>query len=332
MPITFQCPACYAMLKVPDDTVGKQAKCPRCGQIVTISAGAPAAPSSDMGAAVPPPIGGEPPRPQEPTSVNPYAPPQAQTSYLAPIDRGTIEPQIISFSETFNVTWRLFFDNIGPFLGMGALLFGLTFVGNMFVNFISLFFAAAGDDEAMIFLGIIVLIFSVLMAAVSMWLQGGMLRYSVELAKGMRPNFGRIFLPVNQFLGYFAVVILLSLIVTAGFILLILPGIILMLMLFCAPAVYLDGKAGVIESFSVSRTITRGNRLTIFGLVLVNTILAFLATVLTCGLAGILAPAFFSLLTAVIYTRSAGLFASARPPMAQMPPPSWMPGPSPGLR
>jgi len=279
----------------------------------------PNEPDFGVGPAGPPPIG-EPPVPPVPPDGNPYAPPQTPVSYLPPVDQGVIEPQIISFSETFSTTWKMFFDNFGPFLGMGALLFGLTFIGNILLNVVSFASMAMEDEAASVVLGIFMFVLLLVMIAANMWLQGGMLRYSVELAKGMRPTFGRVFLPFDRFLGYFAVTLLLGLAMSVGFILLIIPGIILMLMFFCAPAVYLDGKAGILDSFSVSRNITRGNRLTILGLFLVNSLLAFLATVFTCGLAGLLTAPFFALLIAVIYTRSAGLFASARPPVAQVSP------------
>ena len=331
MPIEFQCPACQAALRVPDTAIGKQAKCPRCGQIVTVVGAPPNEPDLGVGPAGPPPIG-QPPVPPVPPDVNPYAPPQTPVSYLPPVDQGLIEPQIISFSDTFSTTWQMFFDNFGSFLGMGALLFGLTFIGNILMNLVSFTFVAMEDEAAFVVLGISMFILMLVMIAANMWLQGGMLRYSVELAKGMRPTFGRVFLPFDRFLGYFAVTLLSGLAVSVGFILLIIPGIILMLMFTCAPAVYLDGKAGVLDSLSVSTNITRGNRLTILGLFLVNFLLAFLATVLTCGLAWFLTEPFFALLTAVIYTRSTGLFASARPPVAQVSPMNWMPPQGPGLR
>ena len=36
MPIEFPCAQCNSLLRVPDDTVGKKAKCPRCGMLLDI--------------------------------------------------------------------------------------------------------------------------------------------------------------------------------------------------------------------------------------------------------------------------------------------------------
>src|ERR1700674_5512656 len=57
MPEIIQCPQCDRKLKVPEDLLGKNVKCPTCGATFTAAAagGAPAAP--------PPPVEEEAPRP-----------------------------------------------------------------------------------------------------------------------------------------------------------------------------------------------------------------------------------------------------------------------------
>ena len=36
MPIEFRCPNCSSMLRTPDESVGKKAKCPQCGTIADV--------------------------------------------------------------------------------------------------------------------------------------------------------------------------------------------------------------------------------------------------------------------------------------------------------
>src|SRR5262245_33305752 len=56
MPIEFRCRRCQKLLRTPDDTAGKQAQCPQCGEVQTIPT--------------------PPPAPQPPPPVNPLqAPP-----------------------------------------------------------------------------------------------------------------------------------------------------------------------------------------------------------------------------------------------------------------
>jgi predicted Zn finger-like uncharacterized protein len=41
MPITVECPACHAKLKVPDDAAGKRGRCPSCKTRIDVPSGAP---------------------------------------------------------------------------------------------------------------------------------------------------------------------------------------------------------------------------------------------------------------------------------------------------
>lgn len=317
MSIVFQCPGCTATLRVPESAAGKRAKCPRCGAIVPVpeagvtpsaperlpeATSAPAAPAAEQDAQAG----------AVTESVNPYAPPETPTTFLAPVSTAEIQPQIISFSRVFETTWRLFIDHFGEFVAMGALMLGISIVANLVVGLIVFSPNANADPLAVqAVVGAIRLASGIILC----WLQGGVLLYSIDLAKGLRPSFGRIFLPLNRFVGFFAVSLLYWLLVTLGMFLLIIPGIILALVFLCAPPVYLDGRAGVMESFRISRTITRGNRFTIFGLWLVTGVLTIVAVLITCGLAGLVAMPFTMLLTAVIYTSCAGLLFSAHPPL-----------------
>ena len=77
MPIEFNCSSCSTTLRVPDEHLGKQARCPKCQtlNLVQPSTGIPASPQSDsesLGAA---------PQPVKP-SANPYA--VGQRSVLPP--------------------------------------------------------------------------------------------------------------------------------------------------------------------------------------------------------------------------------------------------------
>ncbi len=77
MTIEFRCTQCAKLLRTPDDTAGKQAKCPECGAIMQIPTAPPSAPPSATpsqpavpgGAFVPPP-----PPPGTPQASSPFGP------------------------------------------------------------------------------------------------------------------------------------------------------------------------------------------------------------------------------------------------------------------
>jgi phage FluMu protein Com len=99
MPIEFRCHRCQKLLRTPDNTAGKQAQCPQCGEVQTIPPPAAVAP--------PPQQVQQPPRPGSPfdappmqqaagswgptAGYNPYQSPQA--SLAPPIQPGPTWPR-----------------------------------------------------------------------------------------------------------------------------------------------------------------------------------------------------------------------------------------------
>ncbi len=87
MPIEFRCHRCQKLLRTPDDTAGKQAQCPQCGEVQTIPPPDVVVPSAQP--VLPPP------RPENPFDVraryNPYQSPQA--GLASPIQPGPMHPR-----------------------------------------------------------------------------------------------------------------------------------------------------------------------------------------------------------------------------------------------
>jgi len=77
MSIEFHCSSCQRLLRVPDDSGGKKAKCPDCGQVVEI----PGVSSTGMAPAFP--SGAEKIPAANPFAENPYQTP-ADTSFATP--------------------------------------------------------------------------------------------------------------------------------------------------------------------------------------------------------------------------------------------------------
>jgi uncharacterized RDD family membrane protein YckC len=97
MPIEFQCTQCGKQLRTPDETAGKQAKCPQCGAVTPIPHAAafaplpsftPNAPSHAVGYT---PLPSGPAQDQDTFEFNPYASPTTtpvgSRGYAARIDR-----------------------------------------------------------------------------------------------------------------------------------------------------------------------------------------------------------------------------------------------------
>lgn len=85
MPIEFHCTQCHLRLRTPDDTAGKQARCPNCGTLVPIPLAAegpePQTGAADWQAAAVPPHDGAQPNPfADPPPLNPYQTPAGSLS------------------------------------------------------------------------------------------------------------------------------------------------------------------------------------------------------------------------------------------------------------
>lgn len=106
-------------------------------------------------------------------------------------------------------------------------------------------------------------------------LQGALIIATVQDMNGARPNIGECLATgLRAFLPLLGLSILFSLAVVMGFLLFVVPG----LMLLCAwcvaiPALVAD-RTGVMGAFSRSAELTRGNRWRIFGLLLIVWLIA----------------------------------------------------------
>lgn len=130
MPIEFRCPQCQRLLRVGDDAVGKQAKCPACGTLAQVphSLVEPASPAPAFN---PPPLPSSAGNPFGNTGENPFpaggfSPPAAPPSdnpYAAPLSGGdsaigSARPTQISVNGVFDDAWSAFKNNMGMLIAV----------------------------------------------------------------------------------------------------------------------------------------------------------------------------------------------------------------------
>jgi phage FluMu protein Com len=109
MPIEFRCSACNKLLRTPDETAGKQAKCPECGVVTQIPAATPPAEENPFAAGDSPSA----PPPWDPATESPFSPdvpspegaPDSDNPYQSPADyqRGpaagfATNPELIAYA------------------------------------------------------------------------------------------------------------------------------------------------------------------------------------------------------------------------------------------
>lgn len=320
MPIEFRCAKCSKLLRTPDDTAGKQAKCPECGEVTTIpSPGVlPPLPPGDPVANQASPFGSAGGAAEEGASPfgtgsqtaaddrNPYRSPSefagsAPAGYGAAV--GGLVPTRIDLGDVLGRSWTLFKERIGICMGV----FFLAFVINMVVGQIlaqgATLLGAAMNEEAIAVGLVIVSNFAV--QIFSLWITLGQALVFLRIARGQPVELGELFAGGPYLLRTVGASILFGLAVLAGLILLIIPGIIFSLMFSQFMYLIVDRNAGVIESLERSKQITTGNKLTLLALGLVVAGLAIVA-VIPCGLGLIVLLPFVSLLWAVAYLSMTG--------------------------
>ncbi len=139
MSIEFRCSQCEKLLRVPDESAGKQAKCPECGALSSVPASmdensaGPATQPTSTGSSWPygedahvrPVVKSE---SSTVESVNPYAAPAAgyALDYGASpkMKPGEMQYTRVDLSELFGRTWAVFSSQMG-----NCVLFGLIVIG-----------------------------------------------------------------------------------------------------------------------------------------------------------------------------------------------------------
>jgi phage FluMu protein Com len=319
MAIEFRCTQCSKLLQTPDDTAGKHAKCPVCGTIVQIPAAGTVAPepsSGGMGGGMPPssPDGGASPfAPASqpipgPDSLNPYQSPAAYGTMpplLSP--SGEIQHTIIDVGDIFSRTWTIFKQQWGMIWVAILIIGGINFGASMMLNFLQMILEQAARQQREIALaGIVVIVVGRLgLAVLTVWLNIGQAIYMLKIARGEPADLGTIFSGGQKLLTVLLASILYGLIVLGGFLLLIIPAIIFSLMFSQFLYLIVDRGVGVTDSLSLSKEITRGNKMTMFAINLLS-LLLFIAACLPCCLGLLVATPYFTLMNPVIYLTMTG--------------------------
>ena len=122
---------------------------------------------------------------------------------------------------------------------------------------------------------------ALLVSSISM---AGSIAGLLKVSRGEQTSLGDCFrAAVAKFLPVLALTILWALGFGLGWILLIVPGVILITMWSAALPALIGENLGVIESFGRSRELTRGSRLSIFGVFLVSLIIIYIPLIFLGG-------------------------------------------------
>ncbi len=290
MPIEFRCTRCDRLLRTPDGTSGKDAKCPKCGTLVRIPEAAeppPAAPTPPPALRETLPHGGSP---------NPYQSPAAgemRPDAAGALRRG-FEPTRIDLGDVLQKTWRIYSANLWlcvlvslPLVVLGIGPNGYAYYRNWHMH--------PGDGLVGLILGI-----------GGFWITLGVLLMMLKIARSEEVEAGDMFSAGPMLLPALGVAILVGVMFVMGLCLLVVPGIILVLMFSQSILLVVDKRVGIVDALRMSMEATSGNKLTLFALYLLTFAGGTALVVLTCGLASVFVHPFVTMLWCISYLEMTG--------------------------
>lgn len=131
-----------------------------------------------------------------------------------------------------------------------------------------------GRSVALIVVGIFSILISIVLAMIT---QGALVRVTVAQSEGRRASLGETLMAgLTMALPLLGLAILSGIAMMIGFLLLIVPGIILYVMWSVSAPALVEERLGIGSALGRSRALTKGARWTIFGLLLIVLVIAWL--------------------------------------------------------
>jgi uncharacterized membrane protein len=235
-------------------------------------------------------------------NYNPYAPPQAGPPLPLPQAQGAGAPQPWEVGEVIGAAFEAFKANWVVLVFahlLGAILAAVP-------SFIPMILVVAGaiDMGSGEYWGIYSAAMIVALT-LDAFLYVGLWRISLAAARGERPEFALLFSGGSRFLAMLGTFWLLTLTVALGYVLLVVPGIILGLGLYMSMLFVVDQNMGPVDAMKASWNATQGykGRLFLFGLLAFGMVIA---GYIACFVGVFAVIPILSVASAIIYLRLSG--------------------------
>ncbi|HEX7666379.1 MAG TPA: hypothetical protein VF407_17755, partial [Polyangiaceae bacterium] len=237
-------------------------------------------------------------------NYNPYAAPQAAPGPMMggapPPPQGGAQPW--EPGEVFSLAWDGFKRNWGVLVGVVFVQMLITQIPSAIAN--GIVQSGAVDPGSAAASGISGAC-SLIGAFLGAFLAAGVIKVFLTAARGGVPNFGDMFGGGNKLLPILGTQILMGLAIVVGFILLIVPGIILSLGLCLSTYYVADADYGPIDAMKASWAATNGSKGKLFLLGLIG-FLVMIVGVLACCVGALASIAVYTLAMGIVFVRLSG--------------------------
>jgi len=278
--IEFHCHHCDKTLKTTDDKAGRQAKCPGCGELITVPQ--PQSPVvdavedvsdlveiADESSATPPPVPADP----DATKECPFCGEQIRVAATKcrycgerlepPAEhlKGYGELRPFPPSETISDAWQIFTDQMGLSVGTTFVFLLLSGISAMlwFVPMqIAIEMGDQGNDASVV-VGVFAAVMYVVSLALNCFLGCGYLIFLLKLARRQDAEVADLFRGGRRWLTLLGATFVFLIMFYLGFLMCIIPGVLVGLMFSVYPFVIVDQNLGVFAALGRSRAMTKGN-------------------------------------------------------------------------
>jgi hypothetical protein len=280
--IEFHCPHCNKALRTSDDKAGRLVKCPHCGDTTTVPKGPPHTADSFL-------------RDE-----------QLEGATFEPISRPAPTPILVDAGEIISTSWTIFKSQMGLLIGavviVGIVIGIPTAVSNFIGNGLkhNLF-----PRDLVPIVAIVYFVLLLLGWILQIFLTVGQTILFLKIARGQPAELSDLFRGGHYLLRAIGASLLVGLMICGGFVLLIVPGILLALMFWPFLYVLVDADPPGMGCISRAREITRNTWGTVFLLWLTTVGLVFLGA-LACCVGMLFTIPLSTLLFAVAYCRMTG--------------------------
>lgn len=314
MAIEFNCPHCDKFLSTSPDKAGRKAKCPGCGEVVTVpdtGGGEATADDGDWNVEDQelPAVPGAKSRSCPMCGAKVLASDtvcEACGEELKPSLTRSSGPGKLDAANAVSATWKIFKENMGTTIGLVILtgiLSLLTQLPSIALTVMAQFAVANGEDPNAYELGSTIVGWAG--TVVGWYFAVGLQIALLKIARGQEAAVGDLFGGGKYYLRMIGASLLYTIATLVGVALCIVPGIYLALMLWPYVFILVDEDAPGIECLSRARELTKGNMMASFAMV-VNAIGIFLLGMLACLIGLVVAAPMIALLYAVSYLHLTG--------------------------
>lgn len=277
MTINFSCEICGKTLSTSDDKAGRKAKCPGCGEMLIVpnpdgtspndlpGDEATSAATSSHSEKIPCPMCGE----DVPASAK-------QCEFCGEPLKGTRRsdsPQTIEIGDVISTGWNVFKSDMGTALGVvivAILIMAVASVPQSVLSAIADVTQRQGDQQTALVLRLVSLLFLPVAYAVQFYIGCGQASALLKIARGENADIGELFRGGRFFWRNTGASIIFLLMFGFGCVFCLIPGLIVWAMFWPYLFVLVDEDPSGVDCLGRAYTLTAGNRLAGFLLILVS--------------------------------------------------------------